>query len=504
MPPLKPPRPTQVNRTHLLARNLGVCWLFNEGSGAKVFDLSGNGWTGALNGAPSWIAGKFGSALEYDGNCDTVDTSSPVITSVPVSVSMWFKADELPSTRGQDGTLLVQRTVGSPFQSFGTVLSQTSDKVLLLIHNSSGVLSVSISSDSAIQVGTWYHLVLILDSNFDALMYVNGVQQAQTANSSSLYSPNDVLRLGSRIGTADAFKGRIDLVTIFNRALSSPEVTLLGREPFCLFERPSSPARILAGPTAVSLAGSTSAQSTASATLGSLRGSHETEREWLRGALLNGVTPNAFRLGTTLSLGWFWQRLAGCSALYRGLAIERIDFADILTVAPQDADIISPAGYVPHDCDSTYFYVVRRFNGCGYPERTLAAAAKVSIDADGELREPQPNNVFASRVEQAGSDRILLSWFYCPLAQKSPPMRFNIYCDNLTGQINYETPLASITYRGRMFYRYHSDTLAAGRYLFDVRVEDANGTESSSSAQLSVQVNAGNPDPIEILSADGL
>jgi len=40
------------------------------------------------------------------------------------------------------------------------------------------------------------------------------------------------------------------------------------------------------------------------------------ERFWLREALFNGMTANAFKLGTTLSLGWFWLRIAGCSALY--------------------------------------------------------------------------------------------------------------------------------------------------------------------------------------------
>jgi hypothetical protein len=296
----------------------------------------------------------------------------------------------------------------------------------------------------------------------------------------------------------------IDLVTIFNRVLSASEITLLCREPFCMLENPKRPEWILAHPTAISLAGSTSAQSTVSASLQSLLTSPETERDWLRGALFYGLTSNAFKLGTTLSLGWFWQQTAGCSALYRGPAMERIDFTEILTVASPDADIISPADYVPHDCNLTYFYVVRRFNGHGYPERTLAAAAKVSIDAHGDLQNPQPNNVFASRVERASSNRALLSWFYCPLEQKVEPLRFNVYYDNLTGQIDYETPLASISYRGRMFYRYHSDTLVAGRYLFTVKAEDADGTESGSSARLSVQVNAAGPDPIEILSADGL
>ena len=211
MPLLKPLRGAQLNRTHPLARSLGLCWPFNEGAGNKVLDLSGNGWMGTLQGDPAWGTGLFGSALYYDGGDDCVQTSTPVITSAPVSVSLWFKADELPSVRAEKGTLLVQRSIGSPYQSFRTLINDADDKILLLIYNSSGVNTVNISSDSAIQAGIWYHVVFILASDYDACIYVNGVQQASTGNSGSFYNANDVLRLGSRTGTADDFKGKIDL-----------------------------------------------------------------------------------------------------------------------------------------------------------------------------------------------------------------------------------------------------------------------------------------------------
>jgi hypothetical protein len=501
---LKPPRGTQLNRTHPLARSLGACWLFNEGAGVKVPDLSGNGWTGTLQGAPSWAASRFGSALYYDGDGDSVETSSPVITSAAVSVSLWFEANELPSARAEDGTLLIQRTVGSPYQSFRTLINDADDKILLLIYNASGVQTVSISSDSAVQTGNWYHVALILDSDYDAYMYVNGVKQANTGNSGSLYNANDVLRLGSRTGTADDFKGKIDLVTIFSRSLSAPEVTLLYRDPFCLFEPRKSTGRILSAPTVISLSGSTCAQSAAAGTLGSFLSSPTTERDWLRGALFNGVTPNAFKLGTTLSLGWFWLRTAGCSALYRGRRMDQIDFADILAVASHDAGFVSPADYTPHEFSSTHFYAVRRFNSCGYQERTLGAAARVRIGADGRLLEPQPNKAFTVSAEQTEGNRVQLAWFYCPLDQKSQPACFNVYYDHRTGQIDYQTPLASISYQGPRFYRYRSDTLETGGHLFAVSVEDANGVESHSSAQLVVQVDAASADSIEILSAGSL
>ena len=504
MPLLKPPRGTQLDRTHPLARSLGLCWLFNEGAGAMVFDLTGNGRMGALQGVPSWVEGRFGSALYYDGDDDSVETSSPVITSAPVSVSLWFKADELPSVRAQDGTLLIQRTVGSPYQSFRTLINDADDKILLLIYNSSGVQGVSISSDSAIQTGIWYHAVLILDSDYDAYMYVNGVQQTETGYSQSLYNANDVLRLGSRTGTSDDFKGKIDNVMIFDRVLSASEIKLLGREPFCMFRDPLGPGAISTASTEISLTGSAGVQSSVSGTLRLQRDSSEMPESWQREALFNGMTSVAFKLGTTLSLGWFWFRVTGCSALYRGPSLEQVDFNDLLTVAERHAHQVSPPGYIPHNSDSAYTYVVRRFNERGYQEETLAASARISLDSDGKLEEPQPNKISILKAELIEGGRTRLVWFYCPLDQESEPASFKVYYDSGTGQIDFDNELATIPYEGLKFYHYKSAPLAGATYAFTVRAEDADGIEDGSSARLNIGLSAAQPQPIDILSATRL
>jgi hypothetical protein len=290
-------------------------------------------------------------------------------------------------------------------------------------------------------------------------------------------------------------------VLVYNRALSAAEVRWLYREPFAVFECPISPALIHVTTTAVSLAGTVDAASATSARLESTSSAPAIEQKWLLDALFNGMTANAFKLGTSLSLGWFWVRVTGCSVLYRGPGMEQIDFRNILAVAGLVAGEISPPGYLPHDSSSIYFYVLRRFNHCGYQECTLAAAAKVCFDANSELAQPQPNKIFASRAEPVGGNGVRLTWFYCPVEQESQPARFNVYGDGRTGQIDFENPLAAIDYRGPKFYSYLSDTLEPGRYLFAIRTEDAAGTENSSSDHLSVEIEGTGPDAIDILQA---
>jgi hypothetical protein len=224
----------------------------------------------------------------------------------------------------------------------------------------------------------------------------------------------------------------------------------------------------------------------------------------LREALFNGMSANAFKLGTTLSLGWFWAQISGCSALYRGYNMEEIDFADILSIAGQDDCEISPPGYISHSSSSTYFYIIRRFNSCGYQERTVTAAIKFSIESDGELAEPKPNKVFDSISELKDGNKIRLIWFYCPLEQKSQPVCFNIYYDNRTEQIDYENPLAKIVYKGRKFYSFQSGTLEAGEYLFAIKAEGSDSLENSSLAQLKIQLKPVTIDTINILSSEAV
>jgi hypothetical protein len=226
------------------------------------------------------------------------------------------------------------------------------------------------------------------------------------------------------------------------------------------------------------------------------------EIHWLREALFAGQTSNAFKLGTVLTLGWFWTRIAGCSILYRGGSIETIDFTNILAVVEADTSQIQPPNYLQHSSNTTHFYVIRRTNNCGAQEYTLVASVKLLIDADGEMAKPRPNSILAARAKQIAGNKVQLLWFYCPIEQKSRPTHFKLYYDSGAGQIDYENAIASTSYVGRLFYSYVSDMLNEGTYLFAIKVEDVVGTEDASSGQIKFQLETKSPDTIEIVDAE--
>jgi hypothetical protein len=505
MPLLKPIRAIQINTSHPLAAGLTGCWLINEASGEILTDYGPRRNHGNFHYSttpPAWNPGKYGSALQFGSerfiDCATdklgwdLTNEISIVTLVNQSVS-------------QINTIFARSGFVRPCR----LSAYSGGKFKWWVYTDGTDCIINSTSTHATDGSEFVHVAGVWRAGHGRL-YINGVQEAgESSSSGNLSFINDSQPVGIG-GTYEGgnyyycWNGRIEYVFVYNRALSAEEIRWLYRLPFAMFARPVSPAMIAVKSATVSLAGSASATSDGFASLTLTGNLPQIELNWLRNVLFNGMTSNAFKLGTTLSLGWFWSHIAGCSALYRGLSIEQIDFDTVLTVAEKNAREISPPDYLPHENNSTYFYAVRRYNHCGYQENTLAATAKVSFDAEGELDKPQPNKIFTAIAVQEYADKVRLTWFYCPLEQDSQPACFNIYYDSRTGQIDYENPLAVISYKGQKFYSYESDRLEPGRYLFAIRPEDADGIENSSSACLSIEIDDKYPDAISIIQAEAV
>ena len=56
-----------------LSTAVGI-WLFDEGSGDSTKDMSSKGNHAKLTEGPKWVSGKFGKALEFNGEDNCVQT----------------------------------------------------------------------------------------------------------------------------------------------------------------------------------------------------------------------------------------------------------------------------------------------------------------------------------------------------------------------------------------------------------------------------------------------
>jgi hypothetical protein len=194
-------------------------WKLDEGTGTTAFDSSGNGYNGTLENNPTWIDGKYGTAINFDGIDDYVAIPDLYSTSpTELSVSAWINSS-LITTWWRGDTIIHLLRNGE----FGLQLV------------SSGVICFGVKVASG--VGAWdvrwnpspneWHQIVGTWKKGDSLkLYVDGTLVNQTAaNDELLY---DAFWLDSAIGSlyrSEAFfNGTIDEVMVYNRSLSADEV----------------------------------------------------------------------------------------------------------------------------------------------------------------------------------------------------------------------------------------------------------------------------------------
>ena len=74
-------------------------WLFDEGKGAVVEDISGEGNDGEVVKS-KWVDGKFGKALEFDGKAGCVKTGAKLLEALEeFTILSWIQSTSAPPAR---------------------------------------------------------------------------------------------------------------------------------------------------------------------------------------------------------------------------------------------------------------------------------------------------------------------------------------------------------------------------------------------------------------------
>jgi hypothetical protein len=78
----------------LMKSAVGV-WLFDEGKGKVAKDLSKEGNDGELVKNPTWVKGKFGQALEFNGKDNCVQTGEKLLDNLKeFTILLWVSSDD--------------------------------------------------------------------------------------------------------------------------------------------------------------------------------------------------------------------------------------------------------------------------------------------------------------------------------------------------------------------------------------------------------------------------
>jgi len=195
-------------------------WHFDEGSGTTAYDTSGNDNDGTINGA-SWVDGKFGKGLNFDGTNDYVnvpDSDSLDVTSITMSVWVYQKERSAPD---------YDRPVAKD-RAYEIGIRTDNGNISFAINNDVGWTWRT--TDDVVPLNTWTFVAITYDSaTGEVKVYKNGVLVHTFTESGNISASAYNLLIGVYHSSAGNFygwfDGIIDEVGIYNRSLNSSEIS---------------------------------------------------------------------------------------------------------------------------------------------------------------------------------------------------------------------------------------------------------------------------------------
>ncbi|MBN1966622.1 MAG: hypothetical protein JW910_18365, partial [Anaerolineae bacterium] len=200
------------------------------GNAALTFhDVSGRGHDGACTGAScpdEGQAGRFGSAVYFDGIDDRIDVPDATdfrFGTGPFAVSLWLQLD-----RTDNRYMTVLSKDHNANVGFSLIVSEGQLRVRMTNYSSSTWV---VPQGGAVSPGVWHHIAVTRDGSGNVATYIDGVATGSGVRATDMNLMQTSLRLGAP--THDAygahFKGLLDDVRLFNRSLSTDQVKALHR-----------------------------------------------------------------------------------------------------------------------------------------------------------------------------------------------------------------------------------------------------------------------------------
>lgn len=199
-------------------------WSFDEGSGTVVADASGSGNDGELVGDASWVAGKFGQALDFGagGGYVLVPDDDALDLSDELTYMGWMNLNQ--AIEGQRRMMSKNNSVFFLFD-FGD--DPTSLDFLVKPGND---FTETTTVDWVL--GQWYHFAGTYDG--DALrIYIDGVMEGETTGVPPIAASDLDLWIGAddHNPPTTTFPGVLDDIRIYNKALNADEIAALMASP---------------------------------------------------------------------------------------------------------------------------------------------------------------------------------------------------------------------------------------------------------------------------------
>jgi hypothetical protein len=207
---------------YIPTQNLVGWWPFN----GNINDESGNGNHGQLNewNTTTFTKDRFGNenkAYEFsDNNYSPIKIPySSILNSTSMTFSGWFKTKNLP-TSIWDSRILITKP-----NAYGIKIALTPSTAKNYI-NVNRNYEAGYTSKMEIDTNNWYHFVYVHDEKTGSKLFINGKLENSSSENGPLTTNFDRICFGGENNWSN-FKGYLDDIAIFNKALDSNEVKAL-------------------------------------------------------------------------------------------------------------------------------------------------------------------------------------------------------------------------------------------------------------------------------------
>lgn len=202
-------------------------WDLGDAIGTTMRDLSGNSRDGSYSGAVN-----LSNSGPINGTCATFSNSSVMYGNVvdqsaldltgSFTIEAWvYRTGSTPERAG----IVTKGNVNIPdLAAYHFSIGDSAGRPYGVIGTGSSYSNVY---NSTIPTSAWTHLALVFASGSYLRIYINGVQDSNTATSiASILTNNESLRIGTEgdLGASYNFIGSIWGVGIYNQALSQSRI----------------------------------------------------------------------------------------------------------------------------------------------------------------------------------------------------------------------------------------------------------------------------------------
>lgn len=210
----------------------------------NVNDLSGNNYHGTKGSAVTYVVGKSGTSCQFDGSTNSyisVSYNPNLMVRDIVTYAMWIyptediDSDILHNHWGRPYRLEYKRTCPNPPCNPARTTKLVSPGFQVQIGaGPDGAEKHSYSLDNSVPLNSWTHIAVVIDAaNKYSKIYINGQEADSITFTEGALIQNDAqtstkpLYFGKADDGSLRFKGKIDEVYIYHKALSQSEIQSL-------------------------------------------------------------------------------------------------------------------------------------------------------------------------------------------------------------------------------------------------------------------------------------